>query len=437
MHKYDKVKMKLLQNFSIILLSCVELMLFLAFFIDINKITIIDSNNIISWKNIILLIPPIALMVINAVLNKCTKSKMKLISGFTKIKSEIPNILLVISITFFVIRNLVISYFIVNEHNINGNNRQFNQTILAGSIILIICVGLFVWYKNRKIVKKENYLLVSIAKFGFELDVLLFLLLVMEVIIYLNIGNKTLFNISYFGGLSIILLIKIIKPFGLLNYKVYLFLKEIRFFRILQTFIVSFIICMLIILRLNISVNNYPGALLVISTSGLFTVILYWSNFRKVLGDNYFAFIMSIEFLLPIILYLVYYQTRILDEHTFTNFMFGVILAIGAILLLVVGEDSQLLNGVGITRQLNNYEKRQIAKYRMRISNGVIIATFMNVLFSKIDDFINWIATFFKGMDTHWMLVIAIVLAMVGIGIGAFILTKIEVNAFRHFQSKK
>jgi hypothetical protein len=432
-----KVKMKLLQNFSIILLSCIELMLFLAFFIDINKITIIDSNNIISWKSIILLIPPIVLMVINAVLNKCTKSKMKLISGFTKIKSEIPNILLVICITFFVIRNLVISYFIVNEHNINGNNRQFNQTILAGSIILIICIGLFVWYKNRKIVKKENYLLVSIAQFGFELDVLLFLLLIMEVIIYLNIGNKTLFNISYFGGLSIILLIKIIKPFGLLNFKVYLFLKEVRFFRILQTFIVSFIICMLIILRLNISVNNYPGALLVISTSGLFTVILYWSNFRKVLGDNYFAFIMLIEFLLPIILYLVYYQTRILDEHTFTNFMFGVILAIGAILLLVVGEDSQLLNGVSITRQLNNYEKRQIAKYRMRISNGVIIATFMNVLFSKISDFINWIATFFKGMNTRWMLVIAIVLAIAGIGIGSFILTKIEVNAFRHFQSKK
>ncbi|WP_290079323.1 hypothetical protein [Lactobacillus taiwanensis] len=183
--------------------------------------------------------------------------------------------------------------------------------------------------------------------------------------------------------------------------------------------------------------NNYPGALLVISTSGLFTVILYWSNFRKVLGDNYFAFIMLIEFLLPIILYLVYYQTRILDEHTFTNFMFGVILAIGAILLLVVGEDSQLLNGVSITRQLNNYEKRQIAKYRMRISNGVIIATFMNVLFSKISDFINWIATFFKGMNTRWMLVIAIVLAIAGIGIGSFILTKIEVNAFRHFQSKK
>lgn len=438
MYKYYKV-IRILQSFSISLLSSIEVILFMAFFIDMDKIPIIDSDNIISCKNMILLFFPIILMVINALLNKWTKSKIRSIRFFSEIKGEIPNTLFIFLITFFIIRSLFISYCIVNKHNINSYNRAFNIDMLVVSIVLIICVGIFLSYKNKKIVKNSSFLLASISEFVFELDVLLFLLLVMEVIIYLSIGNQILFNIVCLGGLIIIFIIKSIKPFSLLNDKIYFFLKEVRFFRILQTFIVSFILCLLTIQKLNISVNTYSGALLVISISGLITVILYWANFKEIFGDNSFAFIMSIEFLSPILLllYLVYYQTGILDGYTFSKFMFGGILAVGAILLLVVGEDSQLLNGIGITRQLNNDEKRKIAKYKIRVSNGVIIASFMNVLFSKINKFVNWIATFNKEMDTEWLLVIIMILAIAGISIGAFILTKIEVNAFSYFQSGK
>lgn len=436
MYKYYKV-IRILQSFSISLLSSIEVILFMAFFIDMDKIPIIDSDNIISCKNMILLFFPIILMVINALLNKWTKSKIRSIRFFSEIKGEIPNTLFIFLITFFIIRSLFISYCIVNKHNINSYNRAFNIDMLVVSIVLIICVGIFLSYKNKKIVKNSSFLLASISEFVFELDVLLFLLLVMEVIIYLSIGNQILFNIVCLGGLIIIFIIKSIKPFSLLNDKIYFFLKEVRFFRILQTFIVSFILCLLTIQKLNISVNTYSGALLVISISGLITVILYWANFKEIFGDNSFAFIMSIEFLSPILLYLVYYQTGILDGYTFSKFMFGGILAVGAILLLVVGEDSQLLNGIGITRQLNNDEKRKIAKYKIRVSNGVIIASFMNVLFSKINKFVNWIATFNKEMGTGWLLVIIMILAITGISIGAFILTKIEVNAFSYFQSGK
>lgn len=142
-------------------------------------------------------------------------------------------------------------------------------------------------------------------------------------------------------------------------------------------------------------------------------------------------------FTAPLMVYLLYYQSHIVDKVSYSKIMFGVILAIGAILLLIVGEDAQLLNGYGLTRKLTIYERRKIAAYKLRVSNGVIIATFMNLLFSKINKFINWIHKIFKQIDRNSLLIILLVLTMLGIIVGSFILTWIEKNAFRHFQTRK
>ena len=89
-------------------------------------------------------------------------------------------------------------------------------------------------------------------------------------------------------------------------------------------------------------------------------------------------------FTAPLMVYLLYYQSHIVYKVSYSKIMFGVILAIGAILLLIVGEDAQLLNGYGLTRKLTIYERRKIAAYKLRVSNGVIIATFMNLLIGYI-----------------------------------------------------
>lgn len=58
MVKYYKV-VRFLQNFLISLIITMEVIFFGSFFINIDKITVIDSTNIISLKNLWLLVFPL------------------------------------------------------------------------------------------------------------------------------------------------------------------------------------------------------------------------------------------------------------------------------------------------------------------------------------------------------------------------------------------
>ena len=99
MVKYYKV-VRFLQNFLISLIITMEVIFWGSFFINIDKITMIDSTNIISLKNLWLLVFPIEIMCINGVLNKIHRNK---------IKNKIHSILLIFTITFILIHNLLLA----------------------------------------------------------------------------------------------------------------------------------------------------------------------------------------------------------------------------------------------------------------------------------------------------------------------------------------
>lgn len=302
--------------------------------------------------------------------------------------------------------------------------------------ILVCCIIIF---SVKRKPNKRDWLeiITSTMIFIFELNVMELVLLVVEIIVYSNLKSQIVFNTLGILGEILILIIEINISSFFSTDKNKLFFRIEDFFKILQTFLVCFLIVYITLWSLKISLNTYPVALLTLSFAGLVTVLLYKINLEEFFGDNYFFFTMVTIFTAPLMVYLLYYQSHIIDKVSYSKIMFGVILAIGAILLLIVGEDAQLLNGYGLTRKLTIYERRKIAAYKLRVSNGVIIATFMNLLFSKINKFINWIHKIFKQIDRNWLLIILLVLTMLGIIVGSFILTWIEKNAFRHFQTRK
>ncbi len=428
MVKYYKVA-RFLQNFLISLIISMEVIFFGSFFINIDKITVIDSTNIISLKNLWLLIFPIGIMCINGVLNKIHKNK---------IKNKIPGILLIFTMTFFLIRNLVISCIIANKEKINSYDHNFNRLMIWVTLAALVSCSIIIFFVKRKINNKDWLeIITSTMTFAFELNVMELVLLIVEIIVYSNLKSQIIFNTLGILGEIIILIIEIKRLSIFSSGKNNLFFRIEDFLKILQIFLVCFLIEVIILWSLKISLDTYSVTLLTLSFAGLVTVLLYKINFEEFFGDKYFFFTMVTIFTVPLIVYLMYYQSHIVDKASFSKIMFGVILALGAILLLIVGEDVQLLNGYGLTRKLTISEKRKIAAYKLRVSNGVIIATFMNLLFSKINKFIDWIHKVFKQIDRNWLLIILLILAILGIIIGSFILTWIEKNAFKHFQTRK
>lgn len=376
-------------------------------------------------ENISILVSPIIIVIVNEFINRY-KNKKFLVPIY-RIKGTVPDFGVSLGLVFLTIREFAISYIVANKCDISASNKNFNRIIIFLSLAFI-----FVLYRYLKTKLKKNltiWLMTSVL--GYSL--ILFTFLCLQIYIFNKSNNKNIFNIMGIF-LLIILIVQIRVPLLGLNDKNFSIFTLSKAFKIFETWL-SLVVTSVVILQIfRVELTAYKFPILILSLSGLVTILLYWADLEKIFGDKYFAIIMIIVMSSPSVLYMIYKQNRLIGEIKFTQLMFGVILAIGAVLLLIVGEDSQLINGIGIIRNLTNQERIKIARYRMMISNGTILATFMNAsVFNRRDKVVNALFHFFKDSDKAWLNIFFVFGMLIVIIFGSNILTKLEIKAFNRF----
>lgn len=440
---------KWLQNYSRYTLLTIEGIFFLAFIVDITKIPIINFSTVINYKTWFLLFIPLILIVLKWISNKASRKikllialkeffnrvnrKNKFFYTIKEICSNISYILFSIFITFFIVRMVIISLFIANY--IPGtNSRDFNQKIFFGVLTVIILFLIIGYFRKKEDITSSIILTIKTI---IEFDILTFFFLYILIIIYSAISNQILFNSV--GAVEIVLIViiktKISSNLSLKEFLTVINIKKIL--NVLQTITVFFIILFLLSIQFKGMLKTNKVTVLVTSAIILMTILLYWIDFKEIFGDYLFSSIMLIFAFFPIIAILLYEQMRVLGKINFSKIIFGLILATGAILLLVVSEDSQLINGIGLSnrRKLSNYGKQKIAKYKLNVSNGVIVATFINSMFSSVNNLTKWLATkSLLKIDENWIFLIMTISAMIIIILSAFSLSRLETKLFKYFR---
>lgn len=363
--KFNGKIIKFLQDISICTLFTIEILFISVLFIDVTKIPILDFDNIISLRNSWVLAIPLIVICISEELNKASK-KNKIYYIANEIKNGISYILFSVFISFFMIRTIIISWFVANGLEINANNIEFNRILLV--LLITICFIIIISLKEKTIQKET--LIVLMSKCIIEANIITFIFLYAQICVYFIYPNQILFNVI--GIIEAILFVIIILFESLIN-KNYSIASISKLLNALQTLTAYICIYLLFSIQFKSLISSSVLSVLSFSFSAVLTVLLYWSDFEKVFGDIFFGLIMGISSSFPIIAYLIYRQTKALGETNFSRIMFGLILAVGAILLLIVSEDAQIINGIGLSnkRVLSNYEKQKIAKYKLELLTGL------------------------------------------------------------------
>ena len=257
-------------------------------------------------------------------------------------------------------------------------------------------------------------------------------------------NNSILFGLL--GGIGVLLIITSLLfknlRFSINNYnnQIIKFRRRFPFFDFAQSFIFFFIILVYVnsfIYNSNNQDTSYKEAFLTLAFSMLITVILYWSKIK----DKPLSIVLIVINLVPIFIFGIYDQEQILGSPQFSKFVFAFILGLGAILLLVVSEDSQTINKVKLT---DRDDKLRIAKYKMRVANGVIFATFANVVLGDKDNIVpfnkwltNLLSKYFSNIDETWVLITFLAITVILIFVCAFWFTYLESRAFKYVMDNK
>lgn len=353
---------------------------------------------------------------------------------FNGINQLISCILLSLFLTYLTLHLNRIGYFLVNDIKVN-NRITFSVLIVTLVVIVLLFVRVYFFEKKEESICASSLIILT-TKLVIEFCIFFTGGLFIQTMIYLNYRNVTLFEVLGTVNFIIFCYLLIKKEKILIVWPFHKTYREISIINIVQTFICFFGGCLL----WGSNKNDIKNAFLIVAIIGLSLGVLYWTDLGKIFGDNYFGIILIIVNLIPFCVFGLYDQGNILGKTSLTTTIFGIIFLIGAVLLAIVGEDVQNVNGIDLADIKNKELKVKIARYRLRISNGIVLATFINTLFSdetSVKKFGNWLADivnyYFGRIDTTWILVFILIVSLIFIFVGSKVLSYLEVKAFRKF----
>ena len=322
--------------------------------------------------------------------------------------------------------------------------------LINAVVIFVSVLVLFILdrHKNKNInlhalIEKFNDKLIKLLIIVIELFLFIFFIIIIQIIVYSVIKNSILFGLL--GGVGLFIIIiglshnRLRASINNFNNQIIKYNRKFPFFDIVQSIIFFFMFFVYIgyLYIWNGKDASYKEAFLTIAYSILITVILYWFKTK----DKPLSIILIVISLVPIFIFGIYDQEQILGSPQFSKFVFAFILGLGAILLLVVSEDSQTINKVKLT---DRDDKLRIAKYKMRVANGVIFATFANVVLGDKDNIVpfnkwltNLLSKYFSNIDETWVLITFLAIVVILIFVCAFGFTYLESKAFKYGMDNK
>ena len=356
-------------------------------------------------------------------------------------------------------RILMFSYILLSIFAVNETILWLGFTVnKKPNIWISLLIGIAIWiilfvllkrklanitekYENKKqvllgmiatyAVSVSFFTFISVICFNLKNICLLLIISVFFTILYWIVLNKVLFQISNLQNKNVIF-----KILTLLNAG--------------QSYLFYFILCICINVYFNFLFSNYGAALLILSISILCVVLSFGQKLFELYGGFSVSLIIIIN-LIPILLSWFYKGSESFGNLEFPKFIFALILGIGALLLLFVGEEVQTLNGIDISKDKFSALNKKIAKYKIIISNTAILATFVSVILSEKSNINGWVTWLKKTFDTLWLkeilkqlipfkgkkdisiilLGISLMVMLILIIVIAFILEKLEIKVFK------
>lgn len=322
--------------------------------------------------------------------------------------------------------------------------------LINAVVIFVSILVLFILSRHKKkninlhaLIEKFNDKLIKLLIMAIELFLLIFFIIIIQINVYSVIKNSILFGLL--GGVGIFITIigffhnNLRASINNFNNQIIKYERKFPIFDFVQS--ITFFFMVFVYIGYSYIWNgkdaSYKEAFLTLAYSILITVILYWFKIR----DKPLSIILIVINWVPIFIFGIYDQEQILGSPQFSKFVFAFILGLGAILLLVVSEDSQTINKVKLT---DRDDKLRIAKYKMRVANGVIFATFANVVLGDKDNIVplnkwltNLLSKYFSNIDKTWVLITFLAIIVILIFVCAFWFTYLESRAFKYVMDNK
>lgn len=286
---------------------------------------------------------------------------------------------------------------------------------------------------------KSKFLFITL--FIFKLTLFIVAFLVFQVGIYDSFHNKIFFCIL--GIILLVIIVKLIIWKDFIRYPFFesedSYINIQLFIDFFQSFVTFFYIFLILLSLLNLALNDFLTAILVLSFTFLITIFSYWKEIIKTYGDDSFGLIMVILTLVPILIVGFYKESKTLGSVNISKFIFALILEIGALLLLVVGKDVSNIVGINLDNDSYKWLKLKVSKYKLNISNWVILATFFNtilIITNNLVYFDNWITKYFKTnfnikLDKIALLCFLLIVIVLSIFIIGLNFSKWEIEIFR------